>query len=145
MSAQITLLSATTITSSSNLEIPRTTADMSLVERAIFVLDCPTVATDGTDLLDMYVQYKLPNIKASGIATWHDFIRFTQVAGDAAARHVAVWEKGSVTTAMEAQDDAAMSAGVKHGMVADDIRLKWVVTSGNAPSFLTTLTMQAEM
>lgn len=106
-------------------------ANFALVKAALFILDVTVAATAAGDTLDVYIQHTVDG------TNWDDFVHFTQVLGNGGAkRFQAQWLRDlAPTSAQRALVDAALAAGVAHGPVGDQWRVKWVVATASAPSF----------
>jgi|TARA_R110002012_G_scaffold298406_1_gene496784 hypothetical protein len=95
---------------------------------ATFLLSVTAAATESGDKLNVYVQSS-----ADGGTTYDDFIHFTEVLGNGGAvKHIAIVNfRVTPTSALHVPQDAALSAGVNQGPVANDWRVKWVVTDAS--------------
>jgi len=89
-----------------------------------FVLDVTVLDTDAGDLLDVYIQRRLPN------GDWDDVVAFTQQAGTgSAATLVADVYADPVASDERAVTDGTLAAGtVRKVLIGDAFRVKWVVT-----------------
>ena len=121
-----TLLASRTETANGSATVStKAPADLDV---ATFLLSVTAAATESGDKLNVYVQSS-----ADGGTTYDDFIHFTEVAGNGGAvNHIAIVNfRASPTSALHTPNDAALSAGVNQGPVANDWRVKWVVTDAS--------------
>ena len=121
-----TLLASRTETANGSTTVnTKAPADLDV---ATFLLSVTAAATESGDKLNVYVQSS-----ADGGTTYDDFIHFTEVAGNGGAvKHIAIVNfRASPTSALHTPNDAALSAGVNQGPVANDWRVKWVVTDAS--------------
>jgi len=121
-----TLLASRTETANGSTTVnTKAPADLDV---ATFLLSVTAAATEAADKLNVYVQSS-----ADGGTTYDDFIHFTEVAGNGGAvKHIAIVNfRASPTSSLHTPNDAALSAGVNQGPVANDWRVKWVVTDAS--------------
>lgn len=95
-------------------------------------LHVTAAATDAGDILAVWLQTSY-----DGGAKWHDVGRFADVLGNGGAvERIMRLTCDAVTTAEEAQQDAAVAAGtVRNGPIGDRLRLKWTVTDDASFTF----------
>lgn len=124
----IELLPSAARTASGTLTIAASVAQaLARATRALFFLEVTAAATDVGDTLDVYLQSSVDG------STWDDFVHFTQVLGNGGAKkYLAAWNSLiTPTTAMGANADGALAAGVKQGPVGSSFRIKWVVVDAD--------------
>src|ERR1051325_11319265 len=120
------------------------TADLSRkfynIQAAAFLLNVTVAATAAGDTLNVYIQSSM-----DAGTTWDDFVSFTQVLGNGGAKKFMAYWNGMITpeTELGAPGDGVLAAGVKQGPIGEQVRIKWVIVSGSAPSF--TFTMDASL
>ena len=95
--------------------------------RLLFLLGITASATDAGDTLDVYVDFSLDN------SIWFNAVRFTQQAGNGAARQeVAVLDASNPGTSVVNVTADASSGAVRPAMWGPYVRARWaIVDSGD--------------
>lgn len=99
----------------------------------VFVLDVTAGGTDATDAIDVFVQTTLDG------TNWFDIVAFTQIVGNAPTKtHVGKVCANSAQT-MYATSTGLSAGNVRH-LLGDRYRVRYVITSGNSPTFTFSVT-----
>jgi len=137
-----TLLASGARTASGTSSVPDPIARLvAAATRGIFQLEVTAAATDVGDTLNVYIQHSVDG------SIWDDFVSFTQVLGNGGAKkYLASWlPQTAPGTAQAAPSDGALAAGVKHGPIGANLRIKYSITDAGTANASFTFSVKAQV